>query len=397
MKRMTMLGCLVAALALSGCSTVGGHAAAGAGASRPHRRTTPSASAPPTARLRGSTHRHPAGRPLVFTAAHGTISSLTVRGGGHTVPVESSQQGRRWRSTGQLIPGTRYRARLDLVGADGRHRTRTLSVRTRKAARTLTMTATPGPGWTDGVGEPVVVHFSSPVSDEAAVERHLSISTSHGPVRGSWHWFSPTVVHYRPRHFWPADTTVHVHVDLRGVRAGHGLWGDRDHDWSWRVGNRHVTRVNARRHTFTVTDNGKTVHRWPTGMGMPGFATRDGIYAVIDKEHTVQMTSCSVGLSCNRNSANYYNLKVYWATRLTDTGTFVHAAPWDSQLGRANTSHGCIHLSTADAQSFYQFSSPGDVVVVRGTGRAPDLPSDPGMMDWNMSWSQWKAGSALHH
>lgn len=222
----------------------------------------------------------------------------------------------------------------------------------------------------------------------------MTVSTSRGPITGAWHWFTSTELHYRPRHFWPSDTTVHVHIDLRGLRAGRGLWGDRDHDWSWQVGNSHITYVSATRHTFTVIANGKTIASWPTGLGKPGFSTRDGVYTVLDKVPVLDMKSCSVGLSCTPGAPGYYDLQVHWDTRLTSSGTFVHAAPWDGEIGRANTSHGCVHLSTADARAFFQLSSPGDVVIVRGTGRAPDLTADPGMMDWNMTWSQWETGSA---
>ncbi len=401
MNRKRLAVVLIAAVSVSGCAA---SAAAPSGrtgqtsASQPSSgQTTQGTVAAPTARVLGAKQSHPLHRPVVVRSARGTISSVVLRGAGTKVAGQMAPRGRRWHSTGRLVPRTTYRAVVHLQGRDGQQVKKTLAVRTAKAAQTLTMTATPAPGSRAGVGEPVVVTFSRPVADRAAVQRHMSVTTSNGSVAGAWHWFSSTVVHYRPRHYWPADTTVQVHVDLHHVYAGGDVWGDRNHDWSWQVGDRHVSYVNAKRHTFRVTDNGATVGRWPTGTGMPGFSTRDGVYTVLSKLPTVQMTSCSVGLSCTPGDPNYYDLTVRWDTRLTDTGTFVHAAPWDSQLGSANTSHGCIHLATDDAKQFYQLSVPGDVVVVRGSGRAPDIPNDPGMMDWNMSWSQWVAGSALRH
>lgn len=396
MNRLRVGTCLLATLLLSGCSAGTGTLAAASGSGRTHRRVS-SAATRPRARLQGPARHHSLRRPVVVTASGGTIGTVVLRGGGTTVQGHRTAHGRAWRSTGRLLPETRYRATVELASRTGGRRTTTLRVRTGRPARTLSMTATPGPGWTEGVGEPIAVTFNAPVPDKAAVQHSMHVTTDQGPVRGAWHWFSATVAHYRPRHFWPADTTVHVHIDLHDVDAGHGLWGDRNHDWSWHTGARHVSYVDAARHTFTVTDGGRTIHTWPTGTGMPGFSTRDGIYTVLDKSPQVQMTSCSVGLSCSPGSPSYYDLTVHWDTRLTDTGTFIHAAPWDSQLGRANTSHGCIHLSDADAMAFYQLTRPGDVVIVRGTGRAPDLTTDPGMMDWNMSWARWKAGSALAH
>lgn len=400
MNRKRLAAVLLAAVVgLSGCAANAAQSGAEAGQATPSPTPSPSAdaAATPTAQVLGARWHHPLQQPVVIEAAHGTISSVVLRGGGATVAGRTARHRQRWLSTGRLFPETRYRAVVRLRDADGQQAVRRLALRTGKAAATLTMTATPGPGWTRGVGEPIVVTFNRPVPHRAVVERHMTVTTDGKRLAGAWHWFSRTVVHYRPRHFWPANTTVHVHIDLRRVYAGRGIWGDRNHDWTWRTGDRHVSYVNAQKHTFRATVNGALFGRWPTGTGMPGYSTREGVYSVLSKSPTVEMTSCSVGLSCTPGDPNYYDLTVHWDTRLTASGTFVHAAPWDSQMGYANTSHGCIHLPTEDARKFYRLSIPGDVVIVRGTGRAPDLPADPGMMDWNMSWTQWLAGSAVPH
>lgn len=401
------------ALALSGCaaaSATGGRAPANASPSvsvsaspqpgpvnASPAQETGSAPPPVTATLAGGQHRHAWGRPVHIRASKGTIESVSLRTRGQRAHVAGTLTAgaTRWTSTGRLTPSTSYTASVRLLDSEGQPARETFHFTTTRAHKLLTMSATPGPGWTMGVGEPVVVTFSAPVARRAAVERHMSVTTSRGHVPGAWHWFSPTVAHFRPRHFWPANTTVHVHVDLRHVYAGDGRWGDRDHDWSWRVGDSHVSYVSATRHTFRVTENGKTVHQWPTGMGKPGFETRSGIYVVLGKSNVVRMTSCSIGVSCTPGTPNYYDLNVHWDTRITDTGTFVHAAPWDGQIGYANTSHGCIHLTTADAEEFFSMARPGDVVIVRGTTR-PANTADRGMADWNMTWAEWLAGSALH-
>ncbi|MGH3497966.1 MAG: Ig-like domain-containing protein [Nocardioidaceae bacterium] len=335
--------------------------------------------------------------PVVIKATHSTIASVKVQDrSGHVVTGALSSHKQAWRSHGFLLPSTTYRATLGLVTPSGTTVTRQLRFSTTQARDSVSMSATPGPGWVMGVGEPIAVRFSRAVPDRAAVERHMTVSTSAGRVRGAWHWFSDTVAHFRPRRYWPANTSITVHVDLNHVYAGQGVWGDRDHDWTWRTGDAHIAYVNSARHTFRVTVNGRTTHVWPTGTGMPGFDTRRGTYLVLDKSHEVEMTSCSVGLSCTPGTSTYYDLHVFWDTRLTDSGTFVHAAPWDSQIGAANTSHGCIHLSVTNAQTFYGNAMPGDVVKLTGSTRPPN-PVDAGMMDWNMSWHQWVAGSALHH
>ncbi|WP_310963007.1 L,D-transpeptidase [Nocardioides terrisoli] len=379
------------ALAFTGCAGApGANGSGGASSVTAHDvgHVTPPArvsmSPSPDKRVRWSAHP-------TLLATHGTIASVRVvpRAGGSAVSGLLGQHGERWRVTSRLTPNTRYRATVRLLDAAGHPATRHLSFRTTPATNTLSMSATPGDGWTRGVGETLQVSFNRPVSARAALEKHMFVTDSSGKrVHGGWHWYSDTVAHFRPRHFWPANSTFTAHVDLQDVYVGHGVWGDRNHDWSWHTSNAHISYVNADTHRFRVTVNGRQIADWPTGMGQPGFETRDGVYRVLMKTHQTEMDSCSVGLGCTKSSPTYYDLQVKWDVRLTDSGTFVHAAPWDSQLGAANTSHGCIHLSTANATRFYEMSEPGDIVIVRGTGRAAN-PDDPGMMDWNIPWSQW--------
>jgi lipoprotein-anchoring transpeptidase ErfK/SrfK len=106
-----------------------------------------------------------------------------------------------------------------------------------------------------------------------------------------------------------------------------------------------------------------------------------------------RMNSETVGIS--RDDPEAYDIDdVQWAMRLTYSGEFIHAAPWsvDSQ-GRANVSHGCTGLSTADAGWLYAMTRRGDVVEYTGTDRWMTLTNGYG--DWNASYADYKAGSAL--
>lgn len=139
----------------------------------------------------------------------------------------------------------------------------------------------------------------------------------------------------------------------------------------------HVTVIDATTHTMRVTDDGRTVMSFPVGFGKPGYRTPSGTFHVLGKDSFIEMTSCSANITCNRRSPSYYDLPVHWAVRLTYGGVFVHAAPWDTQIGVADISHGCIHLSTANARRFYAFSNAGDTVIVTGTGRTSTGPAGP--------------------
>ena len=44
---------------------------------------------------------------------------------------------------------------------------------------------------------PVIVRFDVPVTDKAAIEKHLSVTNSSGQ-KGAWHWISDSEVHWRP-------------------------------------------------------------------------------------------------------------------------------------------------------------------------------------------------------
>ena len=80
--------------------------------------------------------------------------------------------------------------------------------------------------------------------------------------------------------------------------------------------------------------------------------------------------------------------------RLTDSGEFLHAAPWSEWAqGTENVSHGCTGMSTSNAQWLYGQSEIGDVVEFTGTTRM--MTDDNGLTVWNVSFNQWRKGSAL--
>ena len=138
---------------------------------------------------------------------------------------------------------------------------------------------------------------------------------------------------------------------------------------------------------MTVYRNGQEIRSIPITTGKPGFSTRNGIKVVLEQAQHVFMDSSTVGIAAN--SSNAYHLDVYWDTRVTWSGEYVHAAPWSvGSQGRTNVSHGCINISPANATAFMAFSRIGDVVQVVG-GPRPPVPGDHGVMDWDTDWGQW--------
>jgi lipoprotein-anchoring transpeptidase ErfK/SrfK len=94
------------------------------------------------------------------------------------------------------------------------------------------------------------------------------------------------------------------------------------------------------------------------------------------------------------DAPEHYSLHSKYAIRITDSGEFVHDAPWATgSIGDANTSHGCVGLKTADAKWIWDNSLLGDPVVITGSNKnTQDLSNR--FDDWNVPWSTWSKGNA---
>ena len=73
-------------------------------------------------------------------------------------------------------------------------------------------------------------------------------------------------------------------------------------------------------------------------------------------------------------------------------GYALHSAYWHDHFGLAR-SHGCINLSEGDATWVYNASQVGDPVTIKGT-EVHISPGD-GWTVWDISWDEYKKGSAL--
>jgi lipoprotein-anchoring transpeptidase ErfK/SrfK len=254
-------------------------------------------------------------------------------------------------------------------------------------------TITPQTGSTVGVAMPISVVFSNPVatSARAGIEKAMKISTSV-PVTGAWHWFSSTRVDFRPQAYWKPGTKVDVDAELTGVANGDGRYGVHDYHHSFTIGADDEAKVSVTGHSMKVMHNGAVVKTFPIDAGSPDWPSWDGTMAVIDKQSKVRMTSCSVGISCDKSSPNYYDLTLPWDVHLTTSGTYVHFSTGDPYPGHSYGSHGCVHLSLADAKWFYSFVRQGDPITITGSPRGK-AAGDNGYADYNLTWSQWLAKS----
>ena len=149
------------------------------------------------------------------------------------------------------------------------------------------------------------------------------------------------------------------------------------------IGDSHVSTIDAATYKMTVSTNGVVERTIPVSLGRPKYPTKSGVHVVMDKERTTIMDSASLGVPAG--SADSYRTKVDWAVRISNSGEFVHAAPWSvKDQGRRHVSHGCVNVSVANATWFFNYSQLGDVVEVTGT---PDqIEGTNGFGDWNVPY-----------
>jgi lipoprotein-anchoring transpeptidase ErfK/SrfK len=78
-----------------------------------------------------------------------------------------------------------------------------------------------------------------------------------------------------------------------------------------------------------------------------------------------------------------YRLDVKDAVRIDNSGIFVDSAPWSvASQGKTNVSHGCINISPANAQWFFDNFGSGDPVVVKNS--VGIYNQNDGAQDWQI-------------
>jgi lipoprotein-anchoring transpeptidase ErfK/SrfK len=340
------------------------------------------------------------GKPFTVTAAAGSrLTDVTVTGpDGRQVAGRLADDQRSWQTTGRLRAGTAYTARIAADDGKGGRGQTTASFRTVAAQNLLTAQLGPDSSGSGvyGVGQPLTVKLSAPVKDAAArqeVERGLTV-TSRPAVTGAWYWVDDSNLHFRPKDYWPANATVKLSFDLTGSRISDGLYGGDPATLALKTGDRVEAVVDAAAHQLTFRRNGELIRTIPVTTGKPGFDTRNGIKVVLGQEADVRMNGETVGIAAG--SADSYDLDVQWATRVTWSGEYVHAAPWSvGSQGVANVSHGCTGMSTENAKWFFDNTRVGDIVqVVNSLGHEME-PFGNGFGDWNVTWTDWVKHSSV--
>jgi lipoprotein-anchoring transpeptidase ErfK/SrfK len=314
------------------------------------------------------------------------------------VPGRISADGLSWKPVGdRLALAAKYT--VDAVALDGHGR---------RSARHTTFTTyvpeerfigyvAPEDRSVVGTGMIVSLEFNREITDRAAVERAVSV-TAKPATEVRPHWFGKDRLDFRPKKYWKPGTKVTVALKLRDVEAAPGVYGLQHKTFSFTVGRSQVSLVDAVERTMEVRRDGTLLATVPITAGAPSTPTYNGKMVVTEMLDVTRMNSRTVGFG-----GEYDIPDVPHAIRLTSSGTFLHGNYWApaDTFGRANVSHGCVGLrdvkgggSDTPAGWFFDRSLIGDVVeVVRSKDKKVD--PDNGLGGWNMSWTAWKAGSAV--
>ncbi|MEU7058246.1 Ig-like domain-containing protein [Streptomyces sp. NPDC046197] len=333
--------------------------------------------------------------PVKVTVSNGKLTKVTMTAvaTGDEIPGTLSTDGTSWQPNGPLERATKYQVAAEAEDAKGRSVTGNAAITTVSPANDFIGHLSPEDGSTVGVGMPVTVNFDKAVSNKAAVESKIQVSSSSGQ-RVVGHWFSGDRLDFRPENYWTPGSTVTVKLNLHGIRK----------TVTFKIGRSQISTVDAKTKQMTVARDGKTIKTIPISSGSPEHSTYNGQMVISEKFRQIHMNGATVGLT-EKDGKPAYDIKaVPHAMRLTGSGTFVHGNYWaaDSVFGKVNTSHGCVGLKDVrgggdggqPAAWFFDNSMIGDVVIVKNSEDKTTLAPDNGLSDWNMPWSQWAAGSA---
>ena len=407
-RRKVIVGTLSAAAAVA---TIGGSAPGSASAEttaeagREKREEKASVPAAPV-RLSvtpasGATAVSPAS-PVVVKVENGALREVAVTAGGTKIDGSVQADGT-WRSDDALAYGKTYKVVATATDGSGASTVKVSGFTTVKPQHLIETTFRANAmsplkkGQKYGAGQPVIIAFSHPVADKAAAEKAIDIATAPA-VEGKFYWASSQIVHWRPAKYWAKGTTIKVNVNVLGVNLGKGVYGARNASTHFTIGRQLIAINDTKTHRVKVYIDGKLARDMACSNGRGGYTTgangqsihfwtQAGPHVVLNKERWHSMSSASYGLSDPSNPYYYAPEDVQYCTRITYSGEFLHAAPWNHSLGRANLSHGCVNLGVSDARWVFENFLLGDVAEVKHSPKP--LPMWDGLGDWMVSFDKY--------
>lgn len=255
-----------------------------------------------------------------------------------------------------------------------------------------------------GVGMPIIAYFSAKITDGKPLQTATTVTANGTPLKGAWYFeYSsastgyPIEGHWRPANFWPAHSTIHVDLPMKGKSAGVGLVYDDSLTLDFSIGASHVSTVDDVTHRMTVITDGKKYGSFPVSLGASNTPTLRGTKVIMEKGRDIAM-----------RGPGYYDPHIKFTQRLTYGGEYLHSAPWNcvdqskgcnsngvDHIGHLDSSNGCTNLIPTDAQQLYGYLEVGDVVQYPNAN-GPRMQLGQGYGDWNIPWPQWLTGGLVH-
>ncbi len=333
--------------------------------------------------------------PIVIRSTHGTLAGVTLTNpDGTAVKGILSPDKTSWTVAEPLGYDTTYTLAGKAVGANGKAVVLKGSYETVNPDDVVSASISPGDGDTVGIGAPIMISLGTDIDGTTGrqhIEKAITVTTVP-KTEGSFAWIQHDDgwgLDWRPKSYWAPGTKVKVTANLYGVSYGNNLWGKEDLTSSFTIGRSEITKGDINTHRLKVYRNGKLLFDFPTSFGLesdPGRVTRGGTYIVMSKEYLHLMSNPAY---------HYFNFKAYYAVRISNNGTFIHANDGTADIqGYENETHGCANLTTENAKAFYDQTMYGDPVEITNSS-IPMSQSDGDVYDWSIPWSKWQTLSAL--
>ena len=249
------------------------------------------------------------------------LASVTVKSDGDTVHGSMNSAGTAWHNDWTLSTGQSYTVTATGTDSGGHPVTSASTFKTLTPSKTFHTTIFEGAGVTYGVGMAIMLTFDHAITNKAAVERALQVTTSK-PVIGAWYWDGDTQVDFRPRDYWPAYTKVSLTAHLDGIDSGGGRYGTHNLTQSFSIGRSLVAVASTVTHKTQIYLDGALKYTWPISTGRDTMPTPNGTYLSEEKANPVRMIGGTKG------KPDYYNELVNFAVRFTYSGDYYHSAPW---------------------------------------------------------------------
>ena len=327
--------------------------------------------------------------PVSVKVGNGRIESVTLTSmAGDAVQGTFANDGSSWTAAEPLKFNTEYSYTYVVTDGAGRETSTTRAFNTVSSTHEADAAIYPLDGMKVGVGQPLQVIFSEPVLNRAEVEKAIKITSSAGQT-GAFHWFSDTMVRYRPEAFWAANSTVTMDMQLFGVDLGNGQIANFNKKVNVNFGDKKVAIADAAAHTFTLSVNDQVVKTLPVSMGDQRFPSARGYAVLMEKNRYDHFRAASIGLKPG-DPAYYGEVDVEYAIRLTLSGAYIHQALESAfpYIGNTNVSHGCIGFAPDGAAWVFNNMTTGDVVQIINT-EGDYAAREDGYGDWNIPWAEY--------